>query len=86
MRRVKIKYTLDCEKIIEGPEEIIDTMVNQFIEELFSNMTKRDIVTLFNNLKTKINSLSEEKLFELKSITTHLEKGFKLTKNLNATR
>lgn len=34
MRRVKIKYTIDCEKIIEGPEEIIDTMVNQFIDEI----------------------------------------------------
>lgn len=34
MKKVKIRYTIDCEKVIEGPEEIIDTMVTQFIDEI----------------------------------------------------
>ena len=34
MKKVKIRYTIDYEKVIEGPEEIIDTMVNQFLDEI----------------------------------------------------
>ena len=34
-------------------------------KDLTTNMTKRDVVTLFNNLKNKINSLSEEEIFAL---------------------
>ena len=45
--------------------EKITPMIKQIFEELTSNMTKREIITLFNNLKTRINSLSEEKVLEL---------------------
>lgn len=41
----------------------------------FKNEFKHNQELIVNNLK--------EKLLELKNITTHLEKGFKLTKNLN---
>lgn len=34
MKKVKVRYTIDYEKVIEGPEEIIDAMVTQFLDVL----------------------------------------------------
>ena len=69
---------------------LIGAQINGFenmpLEEALKNEESIKSIDIKNEFKHNqeliVNNL-KEKLFELKSITTHLEKGFKLTKNLN---